>query len=192
MNQADYRKVREHMLDRIWNVMGEPRHANDIEALIEEYVHALAPFHEDDLRRGCDTVFRTLKVKSWPTIKECLDACRDARSVRQAESRAAAGRTIEDEKAAKTAERERWIASHLKGPLGKAAARQGWILGLQDFVRQHGCLPTGPQQETIKAAARFRAHAASGAIDLGIFHEGLRRIALEMDRKNAELAEQFR
>lgn len=187
MNQADYKKVKECMLDRIWNVFGEPRGAHDFEAFIAEYVNALARYDAIDLRDGTDEIFRTLRVKSWPTIKECIDAVRKCANDRwraQQKQRSQPEESIPVDKA--VAARQAEIDAKMR-PLAKLAADQGWIIGLHDFVRDRHRLPTVTEQRKLMDDANFVATCAEDDVDLGHFHAPLKRLAKAMIAKREQL-----
>lgn len=188
MNQADYKKVRDHMLDRLWNVFGEPKSVHDFEAFINEYVTALGRYEARDLQEGTDLIFRSLRVKSWPTIKECIDATRSAANERwKAERKAAegAGKALpkDDVASARQAEIDAMVR-----PLAKQAIEQGWILGLHDFVRDRRRVPTTAEQRKLLDDANFVSACADPEVDLGNFHDVLKPLAQSMVAKRERLA----
>lgn len=76
-SQADFARVKANMLDRLWNIFGEPK-ALDLESFANEYVKALHRFDAQQLSEGCDELFRTMKFTKWPTPSECIAACNTA------------------------------------------------------------------------------------------------------------------
>ena len=56
---------------------GQPK-TDKPSAWVAEYRLALCEFHDDAIRAGIDELLRTRLMRGWPTIGECVKACRDA------------------------------------------------------------------------------------------------------------------
>jgi hypothetical protein len=107
------------------------------------------------LERACKRIVDTRKDRYFPLPAECRAACEDIVKIEEAE------------KAPLLREPQHKFAGHadwqyrradeliMIGPLGKQAAREGWILSLHDFIRENGRLPTSDLEvRKCKDAAR--------------------------------------
>jgi hypothetical protein len=66
-------------IGRLILLFGEPK-AQNVSAWIAEYRLALVGFHDDAIRMGIDELLRTRTMRAWPSIGECVGACRAAGS----------------------------------------------------------------------------------------------------------------
>lgn len=67
----------EAAIDKLILLYGDPKTKN-VAAWIAEYRLALCDFHDDAIRAGIDELLRTRLVRGWPTVGDCVKACREA------------------------------------------------------------------------------------------------------------------
>jgi hypothetical protein len=73
--------VQKLMLARFSALYGAPAAPNP-QAVIDEYTHALKGFTLEALQHGADKVIAENTFRAWPTVGECVKACRDYRAPR--------------------------------------------------------------------------------------------------------------
>lgn len=76
----------------------------------------------------------------------------------------------------------------VRSDLGAEAAREGWILGLHDFVVRHGRAPKPHEIGELMAAADFVARTAAGAVEMGFGRGPLMALADTLLAKRERLA----
>jgi|SRR5262245_1918393 len=128
--------------------------ATDREELWLASMHAkLSRFQPEALQRAADAIIDTRKHGSFPLPSDCLEACEKAErllAMREAARELGALRDPLDDWSPKRVA----IAYDLvKCTLGRQAAREGWLLGLWNFCRAHGCHPNGDQVTNLKRTA---------------------------------------
>mgnify|MGYP006921403881 CR=1 FL=1 len=67
-----------HFTKRMQALFGAPD-ATIAAEVIAEYVNALDGYAEGELNRAADKIARTRRIRSWPTVAECIDAAEEAR-----------------------------------------------------------------------------------------------------------------
>lgn len=188
-------RVSKYFINRLWNVFGEPK-TNDLESFIDEYVRGLSRYNVDQLNEGADELFRTLKkefrVSHWPTIKECLDSCNTAARIIHARHNPPPKVTRDYAAEDNRTYNERRAAEMIRGPVAERACRDGWIVGLHDFVRDNQRLPHGTEEQDLMDDAAFVRECAAGNVDMGAMHKGLRTLATAMLVRRAKLEDEFR
>ena len=68
------------LLTKFVTIYGEPK-TDDPKAFFAEYAAALKDFNAQTLKLAATNIARLRMISSWPTIAECLDACRRAEGV---------------------------------------------------------------------------------------------------------------
>jgi hypothetical protein len=133
--------------------------------LMAEYSRLMAQYTDHELEAAADIVIARHRFRTWPTVAECIAALEDHRaSVR------AAARQPEHERAvhpypAWSRERIAKAGQLINCDLGRKAAREGWILSLHDFCRNHERLPMDREIPALMAAARFVDRFMANAVD---------------------------
>ena len=125
-----------------------------------------------ELEKAGDRVLANHRGRMFPTPAEIMTAC--------AETRAAKTERVPDSKLD-----PQWLAPAfatadmlIKTPMGRVAAREGWILSLHDFIRKTGRLPEQSEVGRVKAWARGfdDAYAAVCRGEGGMCSAALRRL----------------
>lgn len=148
----------EQFMARLEVVYGPPK-TNDLAAFVEIYREMIGNFTADVYSRGFKLVAARHTHKSWPIPKLCLDALKDAARELETGERSVEHRRLE----------AGGLESHkphglLRGPIAETADREGWILGLNEFLHKNGRLPKAHEITRIKETARFvdRCSATEG------------------------------
>ncbi len=108
-------------------------------------VRELAGFAPDVVLRGAQEMVRTRKKPQTPMVSECIDVCVSAK--RWAEAHANKGRLPIDGAGAIpghldwTADRLKLASDLMNTPIGKQAAKEGWVGALWSFARKNARLP---------------------------------------------------
>lgn len=128
-------------------------------AWAERLVKELSGFSPDVVDRAADELIRTRKKPQTPIIAECIDACASAK--RWVDANRDSGRLPIDGGAGPighldwTAERLKLASELMATPLGKQAAKEGWVGALWSFARKHSRLPQpGAETNGCKDAAK--------------------------------------
>lgn len=139
--------------------LGEPD-VDDLARFEESYVRALAGFSTAEQQNIADRVLSTPR-RRWPSVGECRNIGSDLRAVTQVP-------TYEP------SDTERMIADHartlglLVSEIGVAAAQNGWIGPLWEFVSAHDRLPqTHELRALIVRAEQQRAALAADQSHVG-------------------------
>ncbi len=166
-------------ITRLITLFGEPKTEHP-DAYIREYREALKRFDDAVQKRGSDELIRNHRMRVWPTVAECIRACEEAMP-KPPPKRLHQYADWTDEAIARADEL-------VRGDMGRTAAAEGWHVGLHDFCRHHGRLPSGWQIETIKREARdfAAAYAAVGSVGIASLRQRL------MDLGNSMLAKRDR
>lgn len=126
------------MIARLAIVYGQPDSPDPV-AFLEEFSKLLANYSEKTLDEATDKVLKKHRGRQWPTPAECIAACDEVLQFdRAAEARRPA--TIEnypDWSHDAIARANKLIQS----PMGRQAAKEGWISALWDYCRVSGDLP---------------------------------------------------
>jgi hypothetical protein len=118
------------------------------QAWAELMVRELCGFKPEVLERGFQELVRKRKESRTPTPAECISACAEAK--RWLEMEANDGKLPgfrEPSRGDYSKEREGFALTMLKSPLGKEAARDGWVLAAFNFATREGRLPDSRRYE---------------------------------------------
>lgn len=118
-------------------------------------VRELGRFSDEILERACREIIVTRGKRpneQWmPTLAECIKACRDAQFIVDGEKnkgRLPLGVGPLEKKFAVWSDERRILADQLvMTEQGRRAAKEGWILGLHNFIRERGEVPRTSSQE---------------------------------------------
>ena len=190
---SEHQRVSKHCINRLWSIFGQPN-TNDLESFVDEYIRALSRFDTMTLDSGCDRLFATIKkefrISHWPTISEVRECCNwAAKEIHSANMQRQRPKDYSDEIQA-TAEARR-VKEMVAGPIAERACREGWILGLHDFVRDNRRLPVHAEESKLIADANYLLDCASGNINMGQFHAAFLRMAEAMLARRADLINEF-
>lgn len=105
-------------------------------------VRNFGSFSEATLQRAADDIVSTRQYRSFPLVSECKKAVLEAdKNLRAERPRLPIGPT-EGKETDSNDYRERIAYELLLGPMGRQAAKEGWVYGLFNFVRDHMRLPS--------------------------------------------------
>ena len=164
-------------IKRMTVVYGAPD-TDDVSAFLGEYIRQLKQYSDDVLDAALDRMLRTRRYKTWPTIADCIAAAHEVSALR-GEHRSEPNKTFgfKDE-----------AEAIMKDPIATQAAREGWVLGLYDYVFKHGGKPSLSAIHELKDDAKFVDRCAAGAVDMGACHGALLTLANTMLAKREALA----
>lgn len=107
------------------------------------------------LEKAATTMIRTRKDRRTPLVAECVQACVEAR--RWLDIEKGASELPIDEKQTTgewTADRFKLANDLIRTPLGREAAKGGWIGALHGFARRNARAPVGPEIQACKQSAK--------------------------------------
>jgi hypothetical protein len=175
------------LLEQLGVVYGAPD-SPDPAAFIAAYAKHMARYTRAELEAAADRIICTRKSKTWPSVADCIAAIEEYRAEVYAANKPKAQ---EDDKLRAWREPAVRAADALINcEMGRKAAREGWILGLHDYCRHHGTLPSPREIAAMMQSARYVDQCAAGAIDMGTCHKQLAALANSMLEKRERLARQ--
>lgn len=129
------------LIRRIATVFGHPDFADDPAGYLAEINRLIGHYSEPVLEHAANKLIREhtpTQRNPWPSPATIAQACAAALPTWGVIRPAGPGGEWSSESVAKAYDL-------LKSPMGRAAASDGWILGLWDFCRKNGRLP-GPKE----------------------------------------------
>lgn len=170
---------------RLHILFGEPK-CDDLESFVGEYTDALGRYSTAEQDAAATALRDSHRYRSWPTVADCVAACQGVREL------AARLKPRPSEATYPEWSKERLALAYrlIKGDLGRQAAREGWILGLWDFVRNHGRLPTGREIADVRASSAESgiAEAAAGLLPQSEAYGALKSMANSLLDRRERLA----
>jgi hypothetical protein len=127
------------LITRLLVIHGAPEHTEDIESFVEEYRRALAPFGPNVLLLAGDRIIRN-GGQRWPTVRECLSACRDVQEEEAAKAQASEGNAPRkkypwDENHERAMQ---WSVEFMNvSEAAREAMDQGWADKLRGYARSY-------------------------------------------------------
>jgi hypothetical protein len=180
---ADVEKI---VIERFTNLFGEPKTPNPV-GFIAEYEHALSGYSAGLLRRAVDSVIAEHRFSTWPTIGKVKGAA-DSLAISDVDHQRGPSTPERREDPMWGAEAFAMADQMIRCSMGYQAAKEGWCLGLHEFLRRHGRLPHLHEAERIQANARFVDACVRGDEELGQFAKSVREFSLQIARRRDELA----
>jgi hypothetical protein len=167
-------------LRRFMAVYGEPR-TPDPDEFLTEFAACLEGCDASALRKATDRLIR--KSSFWPKPAEVLEAVSSILAERD--------RQMETTRRPPNVHEQFKLATGLvQGPLGKIAARDGWVRGLWDFCRVHERLPGEREQREIIASAREHVETVAGlAKKRDLLSKELFKLSMTMAERETQLCE---
>jgi len=161
---------------------------DDMDLVLSVYEKTLSGFSDAVLDGGFRIVagsYFPSKRNPWPAPAICKRACEKVISEKQS----AAPRAPEKPRYPEWSEEAIRTADGLvHSELGREAAREGWVLGLHDFCRDHRRLPNRHEIPKIQAGSDFITRFAASADGLGYATMPLAKLANSMLAKREALA----
>lgn len=137
------------LIQRMTIVYGVPDHTAPQE-FYAELARLMKSYCEEELDKAADLVIRSHKGRTWPAVSEMLTACADAREMLRLSAPA-----DEDAKYPEWSKRARFFAfKSLHSEMGRRAAKEGWLLGLEKFLREKMRAPDEREISDLKRSAR--------------------------------------
>lgn len=155
-------KISQHVLDFVATVsvhFPPPRGLDESleRAWLESIARSLDLYKPDVVLAAAALIIEergeTNGVRRFPLPKEIKQACHEVLNRRQAEKRAGA-LPIGGQPSPYANWRETLADELIMTPLGREAAKGGWILGLHDFARREGRAPQGREIDQIRREAK--------------------------------------
>ena len=183
------------MLDRWppyrWDETQERAYAEDLQ-------RELSGFTAEVLERARRDMVRKRTKTQTPTVAECIGYCEEAK--RWADMERNKGQLIADPAKERqhewSTERVKLAYELIRTPLGKQAAKEGWVLALWNFIRKQGRHPTNEREfnqlrADAKALDEGYAVAVRGDSGMrGIALKALEKLGASMLEKRKELADE--
>jgi hypothetical protein len=150
---------------RLATIYGPARKEDD--GLLEYYRELsklVSQYNQQEQDKAAELIIRNHKSKSWPDIPAILRACADAREILHPPK----GHIPRMHTRDNTWTEEAFTRADelCRGEMGRIANREGWLMGLHEFVRAHSRLPTQAEIADIKDTAKWVERVASGDIEV--------------------------
>lgn len=159
----------------------------------DSMVKALAGFSAEILRAAAQQIIHTRKYRDFPLPAECIDACRKAKDRLDTAERAAKLPAMREHRVGGGFLNTRLANELIVGPMGRQAAKEGWILSLHDFISKHSRLPKDGEIGYLKQASRDFDSAYAECVRGGWPHaHGLEALGASMRKRRDELGERLR
>ncbi len=155
-------------------------------------VRELSGFSSEVIERGAHQIIRTRKEGRIPLVSECIEACHEARRWIDAEKNK--GQLPMGEKPASGLD---WTSDRLKlatdlcmSPMGREAAKEGWVQQLHDFARKNSRLPQPGEIGALKREAKAFDEAYARCVKGGWPQaEKLERLGAMMLKRREDLVD---
>lgn len=184
-NQSATYKVTGSCLHFLITQLGDTRSENP-SGFYEFWVEDLAEFSADELQRGTKEFLRNWKRSTWPSLGEVRAAIVQARRDINAEKI----RPIQPDKSHQRGRLpDEQIDLMVRGPLGKRAVNEGWIVGLWDFCGNRHRLPKEAEIGQLKESSEYVRDCAAGLVDMGALHDPLKKLAVSMMNRRTKLSQ---
>lgn len=178
------------ILQRLCIVYGKPDSADPV-AYLEEVSKLLKGYSDSVQDAAADLVIRTHRFRTFPTPSDIVTACEDVLST-------TTGKDHPEHRMFNpypdwSPEAIRIADGLMNSQIGREAARGGWSLGLHDFCRKTGRLPTQREIPDIRIGSRQfdEAYAKCCSGEAGVCSAALKKLGdsmLERRRTYAEMA----
>lgn len=139
-------------------VLYDPPDTGDLTAWMTEVARLIEGYSDRDLDRAFDLICAGHRGRGFPTVSEIIGGCAEARAA------ASPAKPVEPPTDPRwSAEAFRIADEMIQCELGRQAARDGWCLGLHEFIRVHRRLPRSWEAGEIIATSRLIDRIAAGA-----------------------------
>ena len=184
---------------RLNAVYGDPKTEN-VSGFLAEYTRMLGRYTKAELDKAADKILTRHKIRTWPTIPECVEAAEDARSVFQAAqlTRNRNGSPYQGPDAKRLA--ADWVLNTQQGrdAVKGRYARKAWALVAQQIEAEQPAnhreieLPAETVDYFAKACAKRNGYLLDLSVIFGT-EENARRIAgifnLDLEEPMADIKE---
>lgn len=142
----------ESFIKPLQDVLGAPKCPKPAFAL-KVLADELAQFDDEALRAAARWYLVNRKYSTWPTPAEALKIARDEEAKikhRKGAGLKRAEATISAEADPHSPQTDRLVKDLLATDVGRLAANEDWIMGLEQFIRDHRRLPDGHESQRVK------------------------------------------
>lgn len=156
-------------------------------------VRELRGFSPDVLQGACESIIRNRKDRRFPLLAECRSACVEAQRWLDMEKNK--GDLIKSSQPAGshldwTADRLKLATDLCMSPMGRQAAKEGWIQQLHDFARRNSRLPQPNEIGALKREAKLFDEAYAKCVKGGWPQaEELERLGALMLKRREDLVD---
>lgn len=160
------------------------------DAWLKSMVESLRGYSQSTLRAGAKRIINNRTERSFPLPAECKKVCDEIASYEQREQQA--GQLAVDRVPSTFSPARVQLADDLINcPMGREAAKEGWVLALHDFARDNMRLPTGGEISKVKAVPKGfdDAYALCVRGEAGVCGKALKQLGDHMIAKRKRLAE---
>ncbi len=142
-----------------------------------------------DLSEAASEIKRTRRDRRFPTISECLSACRLVKRQREVKSDSGTLKLHAAPTTGADYARSYWLADELLvTEQGRRAAREGWVLGFYHFVRDNNRAPSSADENRLRRAAELFNETHEECLRGGfVFAAALARLGDSMAARREEL-----
>ncbi len=122
------------LLDRLMTALGAPQNVPDAAAFLNEFRRQTDAFGPNVLEKAADYLIRDLG-RYWPTFKQVLAACEDARSALTTNATPEPGANARMPWEIRDREAKAWAADYIRtSVLGQQAMAEGWRRWLELYA----------------------------------------------------------
>lgn len=153
---------------------------------LRSMARGLSSFDADVLKAASYEIISTRKYRSFPLLSECLEASYAAKKRQDAEKPRLPIKTDVG-----ISESEALASDLVNGPLGRQAAREGWIGALFDWIRRERRLPSeswGIREIQGDARSFDAAYEACVRGEAGPLSVSLEKLGASMLKRREQLA----
>lgn len=153
-------------------------------AWMTEVSRLIKDYKPSELDAAFDIICKSHRGRIYPSVSEIVTGCADAR-----------GAAI-PVRPPQTREDPRWTPEAfamadriIDCDMGRQAARDGWVLGLHEFIRTNRRLPHQYEIHDIIDTSAYVDRCASGHVDMGACHGPLKKLANNILNRREKLAQ---
>lgn len=115
---------------------------------------AFKSYNSDVLQRAAQKIIDTRTDRRFPLVAEIHKVCTSIIYDDGLKQQSLSVNPSPEKASVYSESREKWADTLVMGEMGRQAAKEGWILTLHDYARQHGRLPEPAGIGKLKAQAR--------------------------------------
>ena len=168
---ADTRAVYQAFIGPMRRWFNDPP-SSQAEGFFADLAEDLAPYTEHQLTLGAASIRRARSARTFPTIRECIDACEKMPAMPVVEAQPLAGKkTFRQREIERQDEwgRRKEAERLCRCDLGRQADKEMWLTALLDFAKEHQRLPERGEiagVERLAHRANERVHELWQAVEL--------------------------
>jgi hypothetical protein len=152
---------------------------------VADMVDAFQKYDRQILRDATQWLIHNRKQRVFPLIADVKEACNKVTPESQK-----GPRSLELDPMW-TAEAFAFAGKHMDSDTGRRSAREGWCLGLHEFLRKHRRMPNVREVSRIMETSEFVDRCGAGLEPLGYFKTELGALATSITARREELAKRI-